>query len=942
MKNHRNIIFKIGDENRIVVEHINQKVLGTSIFSEPYRYAMDALNSYFKSMPKELSTRLGEEELWRNNIFAFIGDRGSGKTSCMQSIAQFLVDSPKELEDNAVLKERFYKIDMVDPSFVDNDSNVVGVILASLYKKYLEYSSKHTDNEKKRIKLANHFAKVQHDFYRMMECKNVGDDDLEALSSLSAAIDLKQSMLNLIDCFMSYVDKEGAILLIPVDDIDLHSKAATDMVEQIRKYLVLPNVVVLMAVKMSQLSKLKRLQFSKEYQDKRNTLSDTELDEMVEKYITKLVPYGHRIYMPDATFYWDAQLTVLKNDEVEQENVSIRQFIPELIFRKTRYLFYNSSIKTSYIVPDNLRELRQLMRLLYDMNDYFNEVGDTVKEEVNNKMVFKKYLFQSWMMNHLDASSQSLIKELLAVTDSIQMNAFTLRIIRQKFYLKDDNGKLVAPWQGEEKDGIRQELDYVMRKDNMVYNVALGDVLAVIDYLERLDITSEQMYFLFMIKTIYSIRLYEYFLDYTDYLQNSKVRPTEESQNEGQKVLRRKLYEDLQLPDYLKLIAGRVFNTRASLILPVGRKKESVSRSNRVINLRPLNELIQKCIEERNTVSAKTIQMVEFFMLCTARVYRSQNKKPDQYDYYEPNFRTNRDIVYAVSLTRKPNAFFDIASFLYNVIDIKRCYERFPKGKEFYDLVEAGEHFYSESLFKRFQSKNLERLSKEREDGIPARQLKGWFCVRNMEVLKDLTLYLDEAAYKNSGGDIIKLIEFFQRLAKFSIHSYDKESKTDTANYYSIDYSFSEVIVDFLKSISSDEDEGQKSSFSQIFNGYLAVEDEVDDEEYESLPSIASVLETYNGNPLNEEQIQAFITGSFITAKSLKKNIKQQYSVFNDLRLGRILDASIGSSDNSHIKREMVHSIVESISGKINELSVVDNHGNAEANHQAPVHAPEE
>lgn len=32
MKNHRNIIFKIGDENRIVVEHINQKVLGTSIF----------------------------------------------------------------------------------------------------------------------------------------------------------------------------------------------------------------------------------------------------------------------------------------------------------------------------------------------------------------------------------------------------------------------------------------------------------------------------------------------------------------------------------------------------------------------------------------------------------------------------------------------------------------------------------------------------------------------------------------------------------------------------------------------------------------------------------------------------------------------------------------------------------------------------------------------
>lgn len=70
---------------------------------------------------------------------------------------------------------------------------------------------------------------------------------------------------------------------------------------------------------MSQLSKLKRLQFSKEYQDGRNTLSDTELDEMVEKYITKLVPYGHRIYMPDANYYWNALVTIKRENEIECE-----------------------------------------------------------------------------------------------------------------------------------------------------------------------------------------------------------------------------------------------------------------------------------------------------------------------------------------------------------------------------------------------------------------------------------------------------------------------------------------------------------------------------------------------------------------------------------------------------------------------------------------------
>lgn len=70
-------------------------------------------------------------------------------------------------------------------------------------------------------------------------------------------------------------------------------------------------------------------------------------------------------------------------------------------------------------------------------------------------------------------------------------------------------------------------------------------------------------------------------------------------------------------------------------------------------------------------------------MLCTARVYRSRNKPKGNNDYYEPGFRTNRDIVYAVSFGNKPNAFFDIASFMYNIIDVKRCYGRFKYGKVF-------------------------------------------------------------------------------------------------------------------------------------------------------------------------------------------------------------------------------------------------------------------
>lgn len=53
MKNRRNLIFNIGDENRIVVENIDKETLEASIFSEPYHYALDALNSYVGSANRE-------------------------------------------------------------------------------------------------------------------------------------------------------------------------------------------------------------------------------------------------------------------------------------------------------------------------------------------------------------------------------------------------------------------------------------------------------------------------------------------------------------------------------------------------------------------------------------------------------------------------------------------------------------------------------------------------------------------------------------------------------------------------------------------------------------------------------------------------------------------------------------------------------------------------
>lgn len=944
MKNRRTITFNIGDENRIVVENINKDTIMSSIFSEPYHYILNALDHYFDALPDNRDDDLKGNDIWRNNIFAFIGERGSGKTSCMRSIVHLLEDPRSSQLDNTVLKSNFYALDMIDPSFIDSESNIIGVILATLYKKFLDYS--HNVNESLKFKLAESFAKVQHDFSRMMTNSTIPDDDLEALSSLSAAIDLRTSMYELIDRFMKYMGKENAILLISVDDIDLHSRDATKMVEQIRKYLVLPNVLVVMAVKLDQLAKLKRLHYSREYTDTRQTLNDKDLDEMVDRYITKLVPYNHRVYMPESTFYWDAGLHINQKNTSCYQFESVRQAVPELIFRKTRYLFYNSAVKTSFIVPDNLRELRQIIRLLVDMKDYWQHDGDgkIIAEEYNNKEVFKKYLFESWVKNHLDADSQEGIKEFASISEGIQINATALRIIRDKFE-KDMNFGA--------KDSATLN---ILNSNNQVYNIAIGDVLAIIDFVERKDITLEQMHFLFMIKTIYSMRLYEFYDEYIEELHADKELNGEMT---SERVLARGLYQDMKLPNYLKLVGGRFFNTRMIVELP--KKSDYPYRSNRVINLEALKALMKLCSEKPENLMSIELKMAEVFMLCTARIFKSKHYLPlKDKDYIESNYREYRELVYAASLARKPKGYWDIGSFLFNVVDIERCYQRFEYGDEFIDLMNQSDALFSNSLYNGFKllaKSDIRNMSpKDYQDYCNAHPSLlesentdlpvfdrhtwlSWACVRNAEILCDLVSFLDEDEYKNSGDDVKILERFFLLMSQYSIYSYDKTGNGEEGDYYRINYRFARLVMETLKEISSSY--SLKEIFKLIFDDFTITEKK-NSEFYEG--TIKKLMDDYynevNGQVpvVTADRLASTLTKRRCSKSTVIDKILRLDARFRNEPYRNMLNEVLPIAGKELMSVDDVPQIIEAINNGLKEL----NNGNAETNNQNAVSTAEE
>lgn len=944
MKNRRTITFNIGDENRIVVENINKDTIKSSIFSEPYQYILNALDHYIDALPDNRDDDFKSNDIWRNNIFAFIGERGSGKTSCMRSIVHLLEEPRNSQLDNVVLKSNFYALDMIDPSFIDSESNIIGVILATLYKKFLDHS--HNVNEGLKFKLAESFARVQHDFSRMMTKSAIPDDDLEALSSLSAAIDLRTSMYDLIDKFMKYMGKENAILLIPVDDIDLHSKAATIMVEQIRKYLVLPNVLVVMAMKINQLAKLKRLQYSTEYRDDKQTLNDKDLDEMVDRYITKLVPYNHRVYMPESTVYWDAGLHINQKNASCYKFESVRQAVPELIFRKTRYLFYNSAVKTSFIVPDNLRELRQIIRLLVDMKDYWQYDGDgkIIAEEYNNKEVFKKYLFESWVKNHLDADSQEGIKEFASISEAIQINATALRIIRDKF----EQDMYFVP-----KDSA---ISNILKSNNQVYNIAIGDVLAIIDFMERKDITLEQLHFLFMIKTIYSMRLYEFYDQYIEELNDNKEFNGEMT---SERVLARGLYQDMKLPNYLKLVGGRFFNTRMIVELP--KKSDYPYRSNRVINLEALKALMKICTEKSENLMPIELKMAEVFMLCTARIFKSKHYLPlKDKAYIESNYREYRELVYAASLARKPKGYWDIGAFLFNVVDIERCYQRFEYGDEFIDLMNQSDASFSNSLYNGFKSlaksdiRNMSPkdyqdycnahssllVSENTELPVSDRHIwLSWACVRNAEILCDLVAFLDEDEYKNSGDDVKILERFFLLMSQYSIYSYDKTGNGEEGDYYRINYRFARLVMETLKEISSSY--SLKEIFKLIFDDFSAPEKKKSDYYEEKIKNLMDDhYNEVNGQipVITEDRLVSSLTKRGCSKSTLIDKILKLDARFKNEPYRNMLNEVLPIAGKELMSVDDVPQILDAINNGLNEL----NNGNAETNNQNAVPTAEE
>lgn len=714
--NKRTLTISIGKENQYKTENITKGNIDNSFFAEQYRESLKAIDAYLGHLPKCTSGKCNKDSFGEdkpNNIIAFVGDRGSGKTSCMESVAKYLKENNKELEEyKEICSRRFYAFDMIEPAFFDDEHNVVSLVIASLYKDFCKESGNLYRNHEKKLSVAKCFSKVQEELECMVGKAPEMVDNFDKLANLANAVSLKQDIEELIGEFLDFMEYKDGILLLHIDDIDLNTQCADKMTESIRKYLILPNVLVLLSVKIEQLEKVKQLAYVNEYKslldrEKKTGFTHENIKDMVDKFVTKLLPRVQRIHMPGLSFLNKDSLSIVDKDKELHFFEDKEEAIPALIENRTGLLFYNKKSENNRIIPRNLREYCQLIRLLCDMSVEKNSKWDNTK-------ILVSYIFDEWAEKQLDTDRYNAIKELFEETKDFNYNKIAVAVLYRVF--KDT----IDGWR-EENDERFIEAISIIDKYNNPQKITLGDVFGIVSLIEEEHRGKEDQIFLFLVKVYYTIILSRINTLYERFDKNLFW-----FDNNGKWMN--------SLFAYRCLIGGNFINSNLiETIAPESKSK--VKRSFRLIDLDKLRTVIKEMVSGNDI---NKLHIVEIVVLCLGRNYEPR---------YDAVFRKRGDSEYNSDLQRIKRAYFDVNSYMYNVLDLDASYERI--GKDFHEYVKDN----SKSLYNQLRDKQNEASFSFKK-----------VLIEDSESLISLTKLLGN--YRNrTGGFVYNLWYFFHRMS---------------------------------------------------------------------------------------------------------------------------------------------------------------------------------
>lgn len=531
MDNRENRLIKLDEKNVFKSKLESANEFANSFFYECYFNAYKGVKDIIKNeedirSENKNSTSIKYTDDY-NNIIAFLGDRGSGKTSTMKSFAKSLKDKEQGFklkdEEEIFSKAYFEVLDTIDPSLFTNKESLVEIVVAEMFKCFKNYPK--TCGLTKKQELVKLFEEVFQEIRILNMNKETifkeSNDNIETLIDLSSALSLRKDLKKLIEVYIEYMkgdgeeDKKAQFLVIPIDDLDMNLTVGEKLLEDIRRYLIQANVIILLGVKFEQLQEIVTQKFVVGLNDNfkfnaevyRNINTNTQqynplvdfksdIDEKVEKYLDKLLPYNRRCYMP-----------VLDSSEIEvslkgnffdniridsdKEYCNLWELVKVNFYKKLDYIIMSENHYRA-IVPKNLRALIELLILLNSMEN------ENKKENLYN---MRKYYNQVVINQVSDREDILFLRDLLyCYFDEIKKRS--LLFLNKKILEIIDGGEFNL-------NKIEEDLEYVDKNKTLINSdrITLGDIVTWIKIYETIESSNKDRKFIEIFKSVYTLRL---------------------------------------------------------------------------------------------------------------------------------------------------------------------------------------------------------------------------------------------------------------------------------------------------------------------------------------------------------------------------------------------------------------------------------------------------
>lgn len=824
------LTFKIGEESFPTVMS-EQEALNS-----PFADIIVQAKEKFYNIAESLST-VRDERFKKNwmtetpcNMIALLGERGSGKTSCMRTLVKIL----KEEQDSNIdsIRNKWLFSDEIDPSFFDEHHNILQLFIGSLfgiYKKDIKDLQKKNRSDQEILRcIHENFRNVKAALSYLEDHRLNEDEDeyeIDALRHLDEGGRIRVILKDLIDKILKYKNKD--LIVLSIDDLDLNINQSYEMMEHINKFLRLPNVVILIAAKYEQLFNSICLNLSDSYKPVDYRVSHKDIAMMAERYLNKAIPLTNRFPMPETESYMDSTMIILDKDgkPIYDTNEPVVTKVPSLIFEKTRFLFYNSTGMPSRVIPRNLRDLRMLVTMLVNMEPIEGENSIEIEYiRGRNKHQFKDYFFTEWL-GAIDPDYRNFAASLLDEENIAKINKFVITNLYNFFISKNEEIDILRKETEEIKKQAKTDsyslerllLFDILNPANSYWNVSIGDVVFIINYIKKKTDSNNTLDLLFFIESFYSMKLYETYDNLTKYTNDwGYIYDYEESSDAPE--LKNDIKADV--PDFFKLVGGSFFALTGDYFTPLpSHGSISQSREISLVNAKFLKDEIKRIEADYKKYKdsnknpdilpsdfIKRLKFCEFFMLCIS--HRQDQKLSDK------NPRLINEPVYFKHFgNNAKNLVFNIGSPFVNAICPEFAYNRF--SDKFYEIAKD----FKYSLINR-----MIRHKDRGEDKNKTWELMSKAAIRNMEVLEDLTswLHVRREDNKPGGKDLAGvLLNFYAHLefdkdydssSKYFVKTYDKTGNKDNEDYYVIDFS----VISMLNKVLNDFYPKSKKSRDQM------------------------------------------------------------------------------------------------------------------------------